>query len=83
MVKEEIRDLPTKAYIEERLNELEGKIEAKIKGLPTKDHFDTRMDELMKEVQDMREEQTLHQGQHDEITERLDTIEQKIGIQPL
>ena len=49
----------------------------------TKDHFDQRMDSLMKEIQDMREEQTLHQGQHDEMKERLDRLEQHAGLDPL
>lgn len=49
----------------------------------TKEHFDDRMDTLTKEIQDMRDEFTLHQGQHEEIGERLETIEQKLDIKPL
>lgn len=49
----------------------------------TTDNFDERMDELMHEVVAMREEQILHQGQHDEIVERLERIEQKAGLEPL
>jgi len=56
------------------------KLDQKIKFLPTKDHFDKRIDELMGEVQTMREEQTLHQGQHDEITEHLDRLDKHVGL---
>ena len=49
----------------------------------TKDHFDQRMDALTKEIQDMREEQTLHQGQHEEIVDRLDRLEKQTGLPPI
>lgn len=72
IIKEEVSNLPT---IQE--------VEALVSHLPTKDYFDERMDALMKEVKDMREEQTMHQGQHDEVVERLDRLEDKVGLEPL
>ena len=69
------------------LRDIEGvidrKLDQKIKHLPTKAHFDKRMDELMGEVQAMRDEQTLHQGQHDEINDRLDRLEKHTNLPPL
>lgn len=50
-------------------------IEEKIRFIPTKDEFFTRMDQLSGEIQKVREEQTLHQGQHEEINNRLDNLE--------
>lgn len=58
-------------------------VKEEIKHLPSKDHFDKRMDELMGEVQTMRDEQTLHQGQHDKITERLDRVEKHSNLPQL
>lgn len=63
--------------------ELESKFNEKLAFLPSKDYFTERMDKLSGEIQDMRDEFTLHQGKHDEIEERLSTVEQKLGIQPL
>ena len=83
-----VADLPTKKFVEETVShlptkeEFDKKMEYVMK-LPTKEHFDERMDRLSGEIQDKRDEQILHQGQHDEIIERLETIEQKVGIQPL
>lgn len=58
------------------------KLDAKIKNLPTKDDFFTRMDQLSGQIQAVREEQTLHQRQHDEIDERIDRVEKKLQLSP-
>lgn len=55
-------------------------IKEEIKHLPSLDHFDKRMDELLGEVQTMRDEETLHQGQHDEINERFDRVDKHLRI---
>lgn len=55
-------------------------LDDKIKFLPTKAHFDKRMDELVHEIETVREEQTLHQGQHDEINERFDRVDKHLGV---
>lgn len=59
---------------------IDKKLDQKIKFLPSKDHFDKRMDELMGEVQTMRNEQTLHQGQHDEITDHFDRLDKHTNL---
>lgn len=70
--------------VEKRLNEkLEIKFETHkedilqgTKDLLTdfKSDFATMKDEIVGEIKAMREEFTIHQGQHDEITERLDKL---------
>ena len=72
-----------KKYIEEFIKNTVEPLEKQIKLLPTKDHFDERMDKLSGEIQDKREEQTLHQGQHDEIDERLDRLEKHVNLPTL
>lgn len=54
---------------------------------PTKDESTHKFDKVMKkldtfigEIKASRESQELHQGQHNEITDRLDTIEKHVGI---
>jgi predicted nuclease with TOPRIM domain len=61
-----------------------------LKAFATKDDLKTshekvmdKLDVIAKELQDFRDEQTLHQGQHDEINERLDRIDEKLGFDPL
>lgn len=71
------------AQIQELIAQAVKTLAEKISFLPSKFHFDERMDKLTAEIQTVREEQTLHQGQHDEITERLDRVEQKVGLDPL
>jgi hypothetical protein len=41
------------------LDEIEGLIEEKIKILPTRDEFLTKMDQVMKELETIRDEQTI------------------------
>lgn len=48
--------------------------------LPTKEEFFSRMDELMHEVKAMREEQTMHQGQHDRLDGRVARVEKKLNL---
>ncbi len=55
-------------------------LDEKIKLLPTKDEFFTRMDKLSGELLAMRQEFTLHSGQHDEITDRFDRLDKHLGI---
>ena len=55
-------------------------LDEKIEFLPSKAHFDKRMDELTREVQTVRDEQTLHQGQHDEITDHLERLDKHTNL---
>lgn len=66
----------TRLDIDERTKELEEKINL----LPTKNEFFTEMDKLMKELKDMREEQTVGGYQLKDHGDRIDILEQKIGI---
>ena len=72
-----------KKYIEEAIKNTIEPLEKQVKLLPTKEHFDQRMDELSGEIQDKREEQVLHQGQHDEIVEHLDLLEKHVNLPSL
>lgn len=69
----------TEVWFEQRLKEternLEERLEEKIQNLPTKDEFFTTMDKVMGELQTMRGEFTVHQGQHSEINERFEKLE--------
>lgn len=56
--------------VEERLNE-------KISLLPTKEEFFGRMDKLSGEIEKVRQEQTLHAGDHQRIDHRLSRLEKK------
>jgi hypothetical protein len=47
------------------------------------DEIIEKLDGLAGGIQDKRDEQTLHQGQHDEISERLDRVDEKLGLEPL
>lgn len=58
---------------EERLNE-------SIRLLPTKEEFFSRMDKLSGEVLAMRQEFTLHTGQHEEITDRFERVDKHLGV---
>lgn len=71
------RIFPTREDVEKIV---EDSLNAKMKFFPTRDEFFTRMDELYGEIQKMREEQTLHAGQHQQINDRLDTLETKTGV---
>jgi hypothetical protein len=62
---------PTRKEVEHIVEE---KLNKKILFIPTKDEFFTRMDKLSGEIQKVREEQTLHQGQHREINDCLDRL---------
>lgn len=43
-----------------------------------KDEVMTKLDQLVGDIQDKREEQILHQGQHDEMQETLDSYDKRI-----
>jgi|GEM_PF-3971614 len=70
-----VSHLPTKEHFDERMD--------MVSKLPTKEYFDMRMDMLSKEIQDARDELTIHQGKHDETDERLDRLENHAGLEPL
>lgn len=70
VVRDELLDM------EERLEaNLDAKLDEKIKNLPTKEEFFSTTDQIMGELKTIREEQTMHQGQHDEVTDRLEKLE--------
>lgn len=71
---------PTRANVEEIIDE---KLKEKIKLLPTKEEFFGRMDKLSGEIKAVRDEQSLHQGQHDQIDKRLDRAEKELHLHPL
>ena len=63
------------------------KLDEKTKLLPTKEEFFRRMDTLSGQLLKIEESQTLHNGQHTEIhdheqdiVERMETVEKKLGI---
>jgi hypothetical protein len=70
-----------KGLIEASFDEkLDGKLDEKLSYLPTKDEFYTRMDEVMGKLKTIRAEQTLqsqHRSDHDD---RLEKIEDHLGI---
>ncbi len=70
--------------LEERLEttekELEAKLDEKTRNLPTKDEFFTTMDKVMGELQTMRGEFTIHQGQHNEIDEHFEKLESTLHL---
>jgi len=68
---------PTRTNVEEIIDE---KLTEKIKLLPTKEEFFGRMDKLSGEIKASRDEQTLHQGQHDDIDSRLKKVETKLNL---
>lgn len=71
---------PTRDDVEKIVDE---KLDEKIKFLPTKDEFFSRMDTLSGEIKKVREEQTLHLGQHDQVDARLVRVEKKLNLSPL
>lgn len=51
------------------------------KGLEKKlNAIDTKLDTFVGEIKAKREEQTLHQGKHEEIEQRVSTIEKHINL---
>lgn len=58
------------------------KIDEKTKLLPTKDEYFEKMDTLSGQILKLQETMDLRDGQHDDITERLETIEQRLDIKP-
>lgn len=55
-------------------------VKEETKHLPSLEHFDQRMDTLSGEIQKVRDEQDLHSGQHDEITDRFERVDKHLGI---
>lgn len=47
------------------------------------DKMYTELDKFIGEIQARRQEQTLHQGQHDRLDERIKKVEKKLNIVPL
>ncbi|MBI4067487.1 hypothetical protein HY407_03815 [Candidatus Gottesmanbacteria bacterium] len=88
IVREVVRDeiLPVEKRLNARMDiKLEGfkeEIVSEVKGLLTKlrSDFAKMKDEIVGELKGMREEFTMHQGQHDEIKDRLDKTD---AIHPL
>lgn len=64
---------------DEKLEEkLEAKLNEKLRFVPSKELFLAEMAKLMNEVKDMREEQTMHTGQHRGINDKLDGHDRRI-----
>lgn len=62
-------------------------VEEKISHFPTKEEFFSRMDELSGQIKKVQESFDLHQGSHedlsekdDELDDRLTTVEKRLGI---
>lgn len=55
---------------------VEGKLGEKIKILPTKNEFFSKMDEVMKELETIRDEQTIISHQVSDHGERLEKLEE-------
>lgn len=68
---------PTREDLGKMIDE---KLTEKIRFVPTKELFLARMDKLSGEIKAYRDEQTLHQGQHEEIVERVQKVEKKLNI---
>jgi hypothetical protein len=62
---------------------IDQELSEKIKFLPSKDDLFTRMDKLSGEIQKVRDEQVLHQGQHDQVDTRLSRVEKKLHLVPI
>ncbi len=70
----------TQKDLEEVGKLIEEKLDEKIKFLPTKEEFFTRMDKLSGEIQSVRDAQELHAGQHTDIDDRFEKIDNHLGI---
>ena len=83
--KDDLKRFATKSdlwQLEERIDGLEEKISR----LPTKNEFYTSMDKLMGEIETMRQENIIStdmKRQVNEHEERLETVEEKLGISSL
>ena len=70
-----------KGLIEVTLDEkLDEKLDGKIKYLPTKDEFYEKMDEVMGELKTIREEQTLISHRVSNHEDRIEKVENHLGI---
>lgn len=82
VIKEE---LSGRSLTQNEVNQIEDiideKLTEKLHFIPSTELFLEKMAELMKEIQATREEQTAHAGQHQDISDRLETIEEKLGLQ--
>ena len=56
------------------------KLDEKIKYIPTKEEFFSRMDKLSKEIQDARDELTLHTGSHDDLTDKNENLDSRLVV---
>ena len=61
------------------IDSAEKRLMEKIGLLPTKEEFFSRMDKLSGEVLAMRQEFTLHTGQHEDITDRFERVDKHLG----
>jgi len=73
-----------KITIDEELDvKLEEKLDEKLRNLPSKEEFFDQTDKLMKELKDLREEDTiLTHKVYDNHEDRIDKIEKVLSIQP-
>lgn len=54
-------------------------VKEEIKHLPSKDEFYSSMDQIMGELNTLREEFSLHQGQHLQIDKEFDLLKKRIS----
>lgn len=75
VVKEELQG--TEKKLKNELQGIEERLDRKIDNSfqKYKDEVVTGLDQVMGELQTIREEFTMHQGQHEEINERLEQLE--------
>lgn len=88
-VKEELKPLATKDHVEDRIRQSTAAQTEELKLFiddtfrKYKDEILTALDPVAGELKKLREEQTIHQGQHDRIDERLDRVEKHTGLPPI
>lgn len=61
-------------------DKLDKKLDEKLKYLPTKDEFYSKMDEVMGELKSIREEQTVQNHQVSDHEDRIEKLENHVGI---
>lgn len=62
------------------LEEIETIVEEKIRNLPTKEEFFAKMDEVMKELETIRDEQTIISHQVSDHEDRLERLEENTAV---
>lgn len=79
-IKKLLKDFATKDELHLEINRVREEMVTKNEFSNLVDGVYTKLDKVLGEVKDIRQEQRMHQGQHDRISNRVDNVETRVDI---